>query len=367
MASVIVCYLCWLFGGIIGLHLVYLNRNGEARVYALSLGGFIWCWLIDFVQIPSYCRMNAGETLELLAVERKYNKRPNIGKGFGFLFWCYSMANICLLLSRSAILPSYSDWMPFMVQLGMESMGICVGVYIGFSFCLSSYARGYFSVMLLGTWAFSMVQVYVFPANVQPDVFCLSSNYAILVCIALLYGTREWTFKDEDDIQKLRIGDNSTFFGRLGRHTMFVTVVVALGIHGLYQHGAIQVNNEQSKVFETLDIKTVVNNVLQSDFFGQIKESMAKSFQYDNKEGFRFEWQSFQASMDQNGHRRARRTLGLKDSGASLSEIKRAYKVLVLKYHPDKISGDFATDELRNKKFIEIQEAYETLTSRRED
>lgn len=42
-------------------------------------------------------------------------------------------------------------------------------------------------------------------------------------------------------------------------------------------------------------------------------------------------------------------------SGAKLSDIKKAYRKLSLKYHPDKSTGD-------KYKFIKIQKAYEALT-----
>lgn len=52
--------------------------------------------------------------------------------------------------------------------------------------------------------------------------------------------------------------------------------------------------------------------------------------------------------------------LGLNNQ-ASEQEIKRAYRKLVLKYHPDKDPS-----ELAQKKFLIIQEAYEILTNQRE-
>ena len=45
------------------------------------------------------------------------------------------------------------------------------------------------------------------------------------------------------------------------------------------------------------------------------------------------------------------------DKGASEREIKKAYKKLAMKYHPDRTQGDKALEV----KFKEIQEAYEVL------
>jgi molecular chaperone DnaJ len=50
-------------------------------------------------------------------------------------------------------------------------------------------------------------------------------------------------------------------------------------------------------------------------------------------------------------------TLGLK-KGASQDEIKKAYRKLAAKYHPDKNPGDASSEE----KFKEVQNAYDTLS-----
>ena len=50
------------------------------------------------------------------------------------------------------------------------------------------------------------------------------------------------------------------------------------------------------------------------------------------------------------------KTLGVQKS-ASADEIKKAYRTLVKKYHPDKNQGDKKAED----KFKEVSEAYEVL------
>ncbi|CAD5182334.1 chaperone protein dnaJ 20, chloroplastic-like [Musa acuminata AAA Group] len=54
--------------------------------------------------------------------------------------------------------------------------------------------------------------------------------------------------------------------------------------------------------------------------------------------------------------------LGIPESG-SFDDIKRAYKQMALKYHPDVSPPDLAEEYTR--RFIEVQEAYETLSDPR--
>lgn len=54
--SVIRAYLCWLVGGIFGLHLFYLERDAHAFLTWSTLGGYGLGWLADITKIPRYVR-----------------------------------------------------------------------------------------------------------------------------------------------------------------------------------------------------------------------------------------------------------------------------------------------------------------------
>jgi DnaJ like chaperone protein len=54
------------------------------------------------------------------------------------------------------------------------------------------------------------------------------------------------------------------------------------------------------------------------------------------------------------------------DENASDAEIKKAYRKMALKYHPDKLSGmDKEIQEAGEAKFVKVQEAYETIKKQR--
>ena len=54
--------------------------------------------------------------------------------------------------------------------------------------------------------------------------------------------------------------------------------------------------------------------------------------------------------------------LGIKKN-ATESEIKKAYRKLALKYHPDRIKGNEKEKEVAAKKFVEISNSFEVLSN----
>jgi DnaJ family protein C protein 22 len=49
-------YTCWLLGGILGLHHIYLNRPKQAFIWFTTLGGFLVGFLRDLYRMPAYVR-----------------------------------------------------------------------------------------------------------------------------------------------------------------------------------------------------------------------------------------------------------------------------------------------------------------------
>ena len=54
--------------------------------------------------------------------------------------------------------------------------------------------------------------------------------------------------------------------------------------------------------------------------------------------------------------------LGLEEEGATLETVKKAYRKMTLKYHPDK-RGEDITEEEANLKFREVQRAFEIIAA----
>ncbi|XP_070825586.1 dnaJ homolog subfamily C member 22 [Chaetodon trifascialis] len=52
--SVMVAYALWAAGGPLGLHHLYLGRDSHALLWMLTLGGFGFGWVREFIRIPAY-------------------------------------------------------------------------------------------------------------------------------------------------------------------------------------------------------------------------------------------------------------------------------------------------------------------------
>ena len=76
---------------------------------------------------------------------------------------------------------------------------------------------------------------------------------------------------------------------------------------------------------------------------------------------------SIRRKYNVRGASKAYAVLGLPES-ATEAEIKKAYRKLILEYHPDAVAAKGMADEFKEyatKRFREIQEAYETICSER--
>lgn len=62
-----VAYALWAMGGPLGLHHLYLGRDSHALLWMLTLGGFGFGWIRDFIRIPAY----VGEANHDVVKEKK--------------------------------------------------------------------------------------------------------------------------------------------------------------------------------------------------------------------------------------------------------------------------------------------------------
>ncbi|WNY66940.1 J domain-containing protein [Borreliella lusitaniae] len=139
-------------------------------------------------------------------------------------------------------------------------------------------------------------------------------------------------------------------------------------------HSAITKNNNADKILYTLKLGYFQHKDLFIWLFASLKEINRLS-RYKNLEAEKFisyvgvflelESDSYEAYKDINIKIvNPYSVLGLTYT-ASDDEIKKAYKSLVIKYHPDKFANDPVRQKDANDKFIKIQDAYEKICKER--
>ena len=78
--------------------------------------------------------------------------------------------------------------------------------------------------------------------------------------------------------------------------------------------------------------------------------------------GFWSTWSQLVESLDPFGEKNALKVMGL-GKGASQEEIRSKYRELTKVYHPDKVQGTQEEKEAAHEKFVQIQQAYEKLST----
>ena len=79
MANIVCVYLCWLFGGLLGLHHFYLGRDKHAFVWFMSFGGFGIGWFRDLWRVPEYlfeANQDIGFKNEFAARRKRFSNGP---------------------------------------------------------------------------------------------------------------------------------------------------------------------------------------------------------------------------------------------------------------------------------------------------
>ena len=113
---------------------------------------------------------------------------------------------------------------------------------------------------------------------------------------------------------------------------------------------------------ETIKIRDSVNHFFKSPAWLEFKNTLWQLYEEGQRNGWRNLYDELVKALDPKGEANARKVLEVTET-TTREEIKKTYKKLVRKWHPDKYKGEDRA--YAEKKFMEIQEAYEILTSKK--
>ncbi|XP_001354331.1 dnaJ homolog subfamily C member 22 [Drosophila pseudoobscura] len=336
--SVVVAYVLWLFGGIFGLHHLYLHRDRHAFIWACTLGGYMGIgWIGELFLIPEYVR-DANEdprfvkafVAKLQAFQRppysskRFVGQVMIGHLFGQLF---AMAIPQTVVAGFDL--SFLHWaIPIFVSQGIWLVG--------------NIGREQ------GVWWHCLLAAYLaYPAR----YFIYDETYSLLLTGLVSALTFDGISKQWRRTPPRR--------GRPVERSLKLTgaILIYCTFWGsfVYFNGTIA-DEDGGEV----PIHEALHNFLASAWWTDLKQALHDTYIYAQHHGWYETWKEVFESMDVDGERNSYKVLGV-SATASQAEITAAYRRLSKEYHPDKVKDEALRNEA-HQRFIEIQQAYNVLS-----
>ncbi|CAD7092524.1 unnamed protein product [Hermetia illucens] len=336
--SILVAYILWLFGGIFGLHHLYLRRDRHAFIWWCTLGGYFGIgWISEVLRIPSLVR-DANDDPKFIerfvGKLRKHRKPPfSTSRFIGAVMVGYLWGQLIQLAIPTVpflgIDWNFLHWLiPLFAALGVWTVGN-VGREKGvFWHCL---VAAYIAYPLR---YFLYDETYWFTATVFASA------------LAFDHWSKEWR---REPLKR---------HGAL-RRTLYLSMAASLylSLWGCYFvfNGTITDNDG-----DEVPVHEAIKNLLMSPWWTDLKQSLYDTWQYAQHNGWYETWKQIIDTMDIDGEQNAYKVLGI-SATASQTEITSAWRKLSKENHPDKVKDESKRREAQEK-FMEIQQAYEVLS-----
>ncbi|EDV38321.1 uncharacterized protein Dana_GF21821 [Drosophila ananassae] len=336
--SVWIAYLCWLFGGVFGLHHLYLHRDRHAFVWWCTLGGYAGVgWLGEIFLIPEYVR-DANEdprfVKEFVAKLQAYPKPPYASRRFvGQVMVGHLFGQLCSIAIPQILVGGWDlSFLHWAIPLGV-SLGVWLVGNIGRE---------------QGVWWHCLLAAYL----AYPARFLIYDETYSLLLTALVSAL---TFDGFSKQWRRTPPTRGTAGSRTLKISAAVLIYCAFWASFLYFNGTIS-DEDGGEV----PIHEALHNFLASAWWTDLKQALHDTYLYGQHHGWYETWKEVFESMDVDGERNSYKVLGV-SATASQAEITAAYRRLSKEYHPDKVK-DEALRAQAHQRFIEIQQAYSVLS-----
>ena len=329
--SLFLTYIIWAFFGWFGLHHFYLGRDRQFFVWWSTLGGFIYLgWFRDLWRIPDYVDDANDEAafIQDLTNKMKLRKCPkfNIVRFIGQLMTGYFYGSVI-----KAALPSETY---LLIEILLVCLGMTTGVHMVGNI---GREKGGFWKAYCGTLLCYGALLYFSPDYVN-------YMYCVLTGALVFNQFREYR----------RTYPQRSFMKRL--FVLGVAAGIAFTCLGSFLFFNAEFTTDDG---EKVKFRDSVNHFFKSPAWLEFKSTLWELYEEGRKNGWSTLYDEFVKALDPKGEANAQKVLGVSES-ASKEEIKRAYKTLVRKWHPDKYKGQDKTEAER--KFMEVQQAYEIMS-----
>ena len=346
--SLYVTYILWAFFGLFGFHHFYLGRDRHALWFLSTMGGFYGVgWLLDFWRIPNYVNEANEEKsfLECLTNRMKLQETPKFNLD-RFINQLLTGISYCLIIKLA--LPPTATIVPLWIRGLLECVAMATGIHMVGNL---GHEKGGFWKPFFGTLMTYVILV----------LFNFELVYRIGNLISVVIGTLIFNHYKE---HRRTYSPKPSLFIRVLMFAFLAIIFFSCILS--FCHFIVIPRSDFSKTRFYYEYTYGRNYDNESNYRFDDDDF---SYRFNENSGFNndeFEkwWRELNNEIVKSPSRkaRARKILNVTDK-SSKSDIKKAYKSLVKKFHPDKCKGKNRQEAER--KFIEIQEAYEILSGRR--
>lgn len=336
--SVVTAYICWLFGGIFGVHHLYLGRDRQAFVWWSTLGGYFGVgWLHDLFYIPAMVRDTNEDPkfLEEFFKRLQTEKKPSfsINRFIGAVMISYIWGQVAMMAIPNDVFHgmnlSFLNWgVPLFVALGVWTVG-----NIG-------REKGKLWHCLLAAYLVYPVRFWVY------DETYWYTGMVFVSAMAFDTFSKEWRRNLPKKHSKKK---------RFVYLTLAVMVYLALLTSYFYFNGKItDSDGDEVPVYEAIE------NFWNSPWWTDLKQTLSDTWLYAQHNGWYETWKQIVDQMDVDGEQNAYKVLGVSPTTPQ-SEITSIWRKMSRENHPDKIK-DENQRKMAQDRFMEIQQAYEVIS-----
>ncbi|KAL7296252.1 hypothetical protein TKK_0010488 [Trichogramma kaykai] len=333
-------YFWWLFGGEFGAHHVYLGRDEQAIVWLFTGGGFALGWFRDFIKIPKYvAEVNDQHEYqeEWFKQLRQQSKKPPYNwlrctLACVLAYWFGQL--VLLAIPKDEV--NGMNFKPLMVLVPLAvSLGIWLVGNIG-------RERGSLWQCTFAAYIFYPFLDYIGNEDYWLGLMIVSST------LVFNFFAKEWctTKKPKRSLAKSVI--------------IFVAIAIVyallLGSIAYFNGSFVDAEGEEIKLSEAIE------HFWTSPIWVDLQPCLEEIWRLYQHQGFYATWNQLIEMSDPRGEKNAYKVLGLSLT-ASQSQITSTWRKLSRENHPDKCKGTPEECQLTQERFLDIQQAYEIISS----
>lgn len=336
--SLLITYILWLFGGVFGLHHIYLHRDRHAFVWWCTLGGYFGLgWLFEIFKIPEYVR--------------DANEDPVFISKFIAKMRMFKKPEFSTIRFLGEIMMSYLFGQMVMIAIPEDE-------FMGINWRFLLWTVPFFSA--LGVWLVGNI-------GRERGVFwhCLVAAYIIYPLRYFVYDEAYW-FTGMVFGSALAFEQFSKQWRRVPpkrhgvlRRTIVLSTCVMLYLSlwsGYFFFNGKITDSDGDEV----PVHEAIKNFLKSPWWTDLKQTFVDTWRFAKHNGWYETWKQIVDSIDADGEQNAYKVLGV-DPTSTQSEITSVWRKMSREFHPDKVK-DEKLQRAAQEKFMEIQQAYEIIS-----